>query len=394
MNGYQSNTAEKLYELTKLIFAKKADKQLIISYETYLKEITPEIVMLIVDKLILENYSVEEIKPGISKTLNVFEKYISEKFKDDYSEFPFFRYLVEENKELLLRLNEIKPLLKKYNPGTPAKIPLHELKERFNILSEILIHYDKKENILFPMLEKYFPEYRCVSIMWSMDDDVRKNLDSLLKCFADDVFDYDSFMKKTGKLYFDMFALVFREEKILFPVINKIISRDVKNQMFEASFEIGFSFIKAPAFQQSDNTPGVINDKIIRMPTGNLNINQLVSIFNNLPCDISFVDENDEVQFYSDPPHRVFTRTKAVIGRKVQNCHPPESVHIVNQILDSFRNGTKENADFWINFKGRTLLIRYFAIRNERGIYKGTLEVTQDITYIKTIEGEKRLLDW
>jgi DUF438 domain-containing protein len=117
-------------------------------------------------------------------------------------------------------------------------------------------------------------------------------------------------------------------------------------------------------------------------------------LLNSLPVDITFIDENDEVQYFSDGRTRIFPRSEAIIGRKVQNCHPPESVHIVNEILNTFRNGQKDHADFWIQMKDRFISIRYFALRNEQGEYKGTIEVSQDVTGLRSLHGERRLLEW
>jgi len=117
-------------------------------------------------------------------------------------------------------------------------------------------------------------------------------------------------------------------------------------------------------------------------------------MLNNLPVDITFVDEHDEVCYFSGAKHRIFPRSKAIIGRKVQNCHPPKSVHIVNEIIAAFRTGKKDHADFWIQMKGSFIHIRYFALRNESGEYKGTIEVSQDATDVRQLQGERRLLDW
>ena len=117
-------------------------------------------------------------------------------------------------------------------------------------------------------------------------------------------------------------------------------------------------------------------------------------LLTHLPIEISFIDENDTVRFYSDTPERIFPRSPGVIGRKVQNCHPRKSVHIVNQILDAFKEGKKDIAEFWIQFNGKYIHIRYFAVRDKNGTYQGTLEVTQDVTGIRKLEGEQRLLSW
>jgi len=132
----------------------------------------------------------------------------------------------------------------------------------------------------------------------------------------------------------------------------------------------------------------------ISLETGGLTPEQLNIMLKHLPVDISFVDENDTVVYYSDSPDRIFKRVPAVIGRKVQNCHPPDSVHVVNRILDAFRKGEKSTAEFWIELGGRFILIRYFALRDAKGAYRGCLEVSQDATSIRALQGQRRLLDW
>jgi PAS domain S-box-containing protein len=134
--------------------------------------------------------------------------------------------------------------------------------------------------------------------------------------------------------------------------------------------------------------------RVLQFETGSLSKEEMEAILNTLPVDITFVDKDDTVKYFNKAEKRIFVRTKAVIGRKVQLCHPQKSIHIVNRILDSFKTGKKDVAEFWIQAKNRLIHIRYFAVRDENGKYLGTMEVTQDITDIKEIEGEKRLLDW
>lgn len=133
---------------------------------------------------------------------------------------------------------------------------------------------------------------------------------------------------------------------------------------------------------------------MLQFETGSLSKEEIEALLDSLPVNISFVDEEDRVKYFNKAEERIFVRTKAVIGRKVQLCHPQKSVHIVNKILEAFKTGKKDVAEFWINIKNRVIHIRYFAIRDKNGEYLGTLEVTQDITDIKEIQGEKRLLDW
>ena len=137
-----------------------------------------------------------------------------------------------------------------------------------------------------------------------------------------------------------------------------------------------------------------MEDKFANLGTGYLTIEQIKLIFNHLPVDVTYVDENNKVKYFSTPKKRIFPRTTAIIDREVDNCHPPESVHVVRKIIESFRNGEKDQADFWIKMKGEYILIQYFAVRDELKNYKGVIEVSQEISGIKAIDGEKRLLDW
>jgi len=133
---------------------------------------------------------------------------------------------------------------------------------------------------------------------------------------------------------------------------------------------------------------------VLQFETGSLSKEEIEAILNSLPVDISFVDTNDAVKYFNKAEKRIFVRTKAVIGRKVQLCHPQKSVHIVKKILEAFKAGKKDVAEFWITMNNRLIHIRYFAVRNKNGKYLGTLEVTQDLTDLKKIEGQNRLLDW
>ena len=136
------------------------------------------------------------------------------------------------------------------------------------------------------------------------------------------------------------------------------------------------------------------NKRILQFETGSLSEEEVEAVLDSLPVDISFVDKEDRVKYFNKAEGRIFVRTKAVIGRKAQLCHPQKSVHVVNNILEAFKTGKKDVAEFWISLNNRLILIKYFAVRDKNGKYLGTVEVTQDITDMKKIQGEKRLLDW
>jgi len=143
---------------------------------------------------------------------------------------------------------------------------------------------------------------------------------------------------------------------------------------------------------QEKTSIDMIEDGLIHLETGILSVKQLELMLNHLPVDITFIDKDDVVRYFSHGKERIFARTKAVIGRTVQNCHPPKSVHVVEKLLEEFKSGEKDCEDFWIKFKDKYVYIRYFAVRNEQNEYIGTLEFTQNIQPIQAIDGEKRIL--
>lgn len=198
-----------------------------------------------------------------------------------------------------------------------------------------------------------------------------------------------------GKLFFAMLGIVKKENLILFPAAMELMDESEWEDMNRQSTEYGFPFIERPPIEEGEKIEihGFEGMKF-KTETGELSFEQIMLLFNALPVDLTFVDENNKVRFFTKPKDRTFPRSPAVIGRDVRNCHPAESVHVVDKIIDAFREGSRDTANFWIDFKGRKLLIQYFALRNSKGEYKGVLEVTQDITDIKKLEGERRLLQW
>ena len=173
----------------------------------------------------------------------------------------------------------------------------------------------------------------------------------------------------------------------------ELFNSDSFNRMEEQLLEFPLEYSDTSRIKGSRVNSNLL-DGVLKLSTGELNIEQLELIFKMLPLDVTFIDENDEVRFYSDPVHRVFPRTSSIIGRKVQNCHPPESVSVVNNIIDTFKSGKKNEAVFWIKMGKKYVLIKYFSIRNNQGEYCGILEVTQEISDINKLTGERRLLDW
>ena len=354
--------------------------------------VTDSEAMDVIDRLMQEEIPFEKIKANIAKLINVFYLSLKSNQWEKPGENHFLHYLMLENREVEKLMKdfriEIKSLTKTEKPDYSK---LHFF---LNKLRDYELHYIKKENILFPFIEKTYPQYRCLQLMWSFHDDFRRNIRIIEEHIDKDKVDTQALYKSLGDLFFVVLPIIFREEQILFPVAYKSIPESIWADMLNQSLEVGWCFIDPPVFVKSDILHENKLPELVDLSSGFLSAQQIILMLENLPVDITFVDENDEVRYFSGVKHRIFPRSNAIIGRKVQNCHPRESVHIVNEIVDAFRKDEKDNADFWINIKGRFILIRYFAMRDNNGLYKGTIEVSQDVTEIRSLEGERRLLNW
>ena len=259
-------------------------------------------------------------------------------------------------------------------------------------LGGINLHYLRKENQLFPVLETHGITGPS-QVMWALHDDIRTALKSATAGIKNSqVPDVVNTLRYLSKSVRDM---IYKEEHILFPMAKDLLTDAEWRKARQGEEEIGYAWVTPEqgwigAAPVQDNAA----EGTVRLDTGQMTIEQVNMMLKHMPVDVSFVDENDEVRYYSATKDRIFPRSPGVIGRKVQNCHPPKSFSMVQNILDEFRAGRRHKADFWIQMKGRFLLIQYFAVRDEKGTYRGTLEVSQDVTDIRKLEGQKRLLDW
>jgi len=351
--------------------------------------------------LLEEGLSVDEIKKFCNVHALLFESALRKDIaKEESPTHPVYLFK-QENREiekLVLRLEDLK------RGDYTIDLFKKELKGLLEILHDVDIHYTRKEQVLFPFLERH-EFFGPSQVMWGKDDEIRGMLKEALSR-VDGLQDGESvagFIKANIELLVEeVRGMIFKEEQILFPAALEKLTVDEWAEVFRSSEEVGYCYIEKPVEDKLlseqlkksyREEPLVTDSENIVLPTGSLSLKELELIFNRLPVDITFVDKDDRVKYFSDNPDRIFVRTKSVIGRKVQNCHPPQSVEIVEKILDSFKNGSRDNADFWINMEDRILFIRYFALRDREGNYLGTLEVTQDITDIRKLEGEKTLLD-
>lgn len=384
---------EALVSYMKGLIQNSKGKPLFDQYFEKIEACTPIEIIDAIDRLILEKVDMEALKQAISKTLNVLHNNLSQLEWPEIPHDSILHYLVENNKVMDSKLKELRSDIKTLNNYEENLDLRKNILAKIQDISRFEKHYIIKENILFPLIEKELPNYRCLQVMWSIEDDIRKTWKQLSDILISDDFEIGTFNEFAGDLYFDMYAIKFREEKILFPVILEKIALSKFEGLLEEAMELGFPYIQ-PDLKIESNSPTTFIHERINLPTGNLNLKELELIFNALPVDLTFVDAEDTVRFFSSPEKRIFPRSKAIIGRKVQNCHPPESIDIVNKILDAFKKGEKNKAEFWIQLKEQFVLIQYYALFDENKKYTGTLEVSMEISDIKNIEGEKRLLDW
>ena len=259
-------------------------------------------------------------------------------------------------------------------------------------------HYKRKENQLFPLLERHGVTGPS-QVMWGVHDEIRAQWKKLRQAVAND--DVGAIVEGIPALGRGLVEMVYKEEKILFPMAMEKLLPAEWDEVKRGENELGYVLAKpaialpvagvklAPPPAPTPAATGLLN-----LGTGALSLEVVDLMLRHLPLDLSFVDENDVVRYYSEGKERIFPRTPAAIGRTVQNCHPPKSVDTVNRILESFRQGKKDVAEFWIPMGDRFIHIRYFAVRDGAGKYRGCLEVTQDIGSIRALTGERRLLNW
>jgi DUF438 domain-containing protein len=287
-----------------------------------------------------------------------------------------------------------------------ARIPEETLlrwRRSVNDLTDIDKHYQRKEHALFSKLEKH-GIHGPSKVMWAKDDEVRRLIQQLqdeLRHCGTGTESCIRIAQTLGTAAVNAVEeMIHKEENILLPMSLKTLTEEDWAEIWASSPQYGWCLVAPregwkPARPALPETVHVLPDSdAIQMPTGHVSLRQLVAVLGTLPVDLTFVDADDRVAFFSEGPSRVFARSRAIVGRKVQNCHPPSSVEVVDRILADFRSGAQSVAEFWINFKGRFVHIRYFAVRDDDGAYLGTLEVTQDVSAIRTLTGERRLLEY
>ncbi len=371
--------------------------ELLDKYQILENKFIPQDVLMALDIVVRSGADMEKIKTASNKLFNILYKNLISFEKHDYPVTSFLSFLVQDNTGIKQHLAQSKQLIKKINQEQSPGIT-EMLEDCFSEMLRFTEHYVVIQNIVFPEIESRIEQHGCLKILWSFQDDIIRNIKSTIELLKEPNFDLIRFNKISSKVYFNINTIIFREEYVLFPILFKLFEAEIFAKMRRQLKDFQLEYFDTSKIEDETTTTETRTNNMLmglmELTTGSLTNEQLELIFNHLPIDITYVDENDEVKFYSDPKHRIFPRTISVIGRKVQNCHPHESVQTVNKILESFKNGEKDEAAFWIKMGNKYVLIKYFAIRDEQNNYKGVLETSQEISNIQKITGERRLLDW
>lgn len=279
---------------------------------------------------------------------------------------------------------------------------LNTLKSHFNSLMDVDKHYRRKENLLFPFLEKYGitgpPK-----VMWGKHDETRDLLRNAINALNMPGEFSPEMMQMKIALYLlpavkAITDMIMKEEEILFPMALDKLTETDWYEVYKQTNEIGYCLYdpkiiwKPASIELAEETSA--QEGTVNLPSGKFSSEELLAILNTLPVDITFVDRNDRVKYFSQGKERIFDRNRAILGRDVRMCHPPSSVHVVDQIVEDFRSGKADSAPFWIQMGGKFIHIEYFALRNEKGEYLGTLEMSQDLTEKRILTGDQRLLSY
>lgn len=437
---FDQTKTETLKQIIRELHRGRPVAQLKQQFAELIKDVGPEQIARLEQQVIAEGIPEEEVKKLCDLHVKIFEDALEVQKSPETPPGHPVHTLMAENRALEKLLAEIRLWLERIPRETAeAEIEsnLEELARLLSDLAEVEKHYLKKENQLFPLLEA-----RGVTgptkVMWAIHDDIRKELKDLRLQLGQKVLTEAAANRlavRAGQLLQMIQDMIYKEEKILFPMSLEVLREEDWVRVKHGEEEIGYAWIKpgtdwkpsasateyagpaaaqaayayekksletaqpagAPtaeeAGQKKVGAPRRV-ETFLNLSTGRLTPEQLDLMLTHLPVDLSFVDENDTVIYYSDSPDRIFPRSPGVIGRQVQNCHPPKSVQIVNRILEAFKKGEKDVAEFWIELGGRFIHIRYFALRDDDGRYRGCLEVSQDVTHIRQLQGQKRLLDW
>lgn len=349
-------------------------------------------------------------KEDIQQMMELFQDVLDRSRPDLPEDHPIMCYLREND--------EMRRLLKQVEELAQYPVIKNQWLELYDELHKFRLHLSRKQNQLYSILERKGFD-RPTTTMWLLDDFIRDEIRDARRLLEENKD--DEFIAMQPTVVADVLDLMQKEETVLYPTSLAMIRPAEFEEMKSGDREIGFAWIQvgkeAPKADTSkETTPataaaGFANElasllgkygfgggstpgALLEVATGQMTLEQINLVYKHMPVDFSYVDENEIVRFYTDTDHRVFPRSKNVIGRDVKNCHPRTSVHLVEEIVEKFRRGEQNEVDFWINKPGLFIYIYYVAVRDEEGRFRGVLEMMQDCTRIRSLEGSRTLLSW
>ncbi len=397
-----SKNKEEIKRLIKKLHAGEDPEAVKEEFKELIKGLTQAEITQAEEQLIKEGMPVEEIHHMCDVHLSVLQETLIEDQNLAPEGHPI-NILMQEHVILLENVNRLRDIyadIKEKSSFEEVSDEIQEIENIIQLIKKSENHYLREENVLFSYLEKYGVT-QPPKIMWIDHDRIRDVEKELFKL-----------IDKKGKMNYNEFVSQFhlnahglaellaghfpKENKVLFPTAMQLLKESEWKEVRKQFDDIGY-FLLTPDIVETDEEklveePKILDAKNVDLGTGVLQLEVLQQIFKTLPFDTTFVDKDDIVRFYSEGKDRIFVRTPSVIGRLVENCHPSKSVDRVLAIIDSFKKNTLDKAEFWLELGDKMVMIRYFPVRNSKEEYLGVLEVTQDITEIRKIEGEKRLL--
>lgn len=311
----------------------------------------------------------------------------------------------KENKALLQTTAQAYAILDEIKQSDSTDINDKVLKMRglFNNLFDADKHYQRKEYLLFPYLESKGitgpPK-----VMWGKHDEIRELIKGSIEILQVENITREDLLASAeivlSQALFGIDDMTVKEEQILFPMALDKLTEAEWFEISKQSLEIGFCLYDPqvtwkPSWAVESSVDDVQKSgNYIQLPSGGFTAGELLAILNTLPIDMTFVDKDDKVKYFSQGAERIFQRNRAILNRDVRHCHPPASAHIVDKIIDDFKTGRQSRAPFWINMGGKMIHIEYFALRDEKGEYLGTLEVSHNVNRYRELEGEQRILSY
>ncbi|MGQ9642115.1 MAG: DUF438 domain-containing protein [Candidatus Bathycorpusculaceae bacterium] len=410
MGGVEENRKRVLREILSQLHSGVSPQEFKDRFKQFLEGVSAEEIARIEQELVKEGLPREEIQRLCDVHLAVFKEQLERQKLAVKPETPI-NILMEEHKilqQISEKLGQVADKVRRADNPNRISNEKSQLREIATELLDAKKHYLREENVLFPLLEKHGIT-EPPAIMWMEHNQLREKKKKLREIVENHgALSFQDFKKQLDEVSKSIIEVlsshIFKENNILFPTALRVVAEQEWRDAQKDFDEIGYCCFTPQHLIVTSKAKKEVEKReveVVSMPegalqfeTGTLSKEEVEALLDTLPVDITFVDANDTVRYFNKAEKRIFVRTKAVIGRKVQLCHPQKSVHMVNKILEAFKKGEKDVAEFWIQIANRLIHIRYFAVRDKNGKYLGTLEVTQDITGIKKIEGEKRLLDW